>query len=165
MIGLHGSQRESNVLAGLVSLLNDPEQYKAKIDALNAAAEQHRVMMEAAHKERLFAEQAAVEVRKRTEVAEVAESALRQTQVTLDDTMAKITNEGKQLQDAKKAHDDALANHQQQVAEHEERDRQLQERLAEYEAQAQALTEREEAVRQAEYQHVERSRKLRELMG
>ncbi len=165
MIGLHGSQRETDVLAGLVHLLNDSEQYKAKIAALTEAAEHHRLMMEGHHKARLEAEKAAAEVEERVKAAHDAEALLKQTQVTIDETLFAVRDEGQRLQQAKKAHDLEVAEHQGRVAEHERQDQQLKARLAEYEAQAQALTEREEAVRQAEYEHVERSRKLRELLG
>ncbi len=146
MIGLHGSQREADVLAGLLALLNDPKQYAAKITALNEAAQQHQAMMEGARQAKLEANKAAEQYDQQIKVAEATQDALRQ-------------------QLAREAHMAAVAAHRERVTQHERKEAELGSQLLLQEAQVKALQQREEAVRQAEAQHAERSRKLRELLG
>ncbi len=165
MIGLHGSQREADVLAGLTTLLSDPEQYRAKIDSLKAAAEHHRVMMEGAHKARLEAKQAAAEAHKRAEAAVEAEKSLKQAQAALDDTHAQLTAKSKRLEDAVAAHEAAVSEHAGRVLAHEKRVKQLQVVYDNQQEKAKALEAREAEVRKAESHQVELTNKLHALLS
>ncbi len=165
MIGLHGTQREADILAGLLGLLNSPEQYKDKITALNEATSQHRAMMEAAHKAKQEADQAALNVEQRLALAKATEASLMEQKAALDDASAKLALHGKQLQDAKEAHATALFVHQSRVAEHERQAQLLASQQTQHAAQMALLQSREDVVQRAEVQQADRARKLREIIG
>jgi hypothetical protein len=165
MIGLHGTQREADILAGLLSLLNSPEQYKDKIAGLTAATEQHRATREAAQKAKQEADQAALNVEQRLALAKATEAALMEQKAALDAAASKISLDGKQLQKAKEEHATAIFVHQSHVAAHERQVQQLASQQNQHSAQMVLLQSREEAVRLAEAQHADRARKLREIIG
>lgn len=167
MIGLHGSgpQREADILSGLLALLSDPEACRARIAAFTEATQKHQATLEAAHEATAQAQQTLADANNRHEQVTALHEEVKKAQVDLDNSMKKLAADRGQLEKDKGAHAAAVALH---VANTEAQNKRAQE-LAQWGARQEqvdaVLKEREEAVRKSEWEHAERARKLREIVG
>ena len=166
MIGLqHGSKQEADILEGVLKILQDPKLFTLKIQQLNAATNQHRVAVDAHVKAKAEAEAKLAEVETRAAAVAKAEAELKQYQAELESTRAKLTAETRRLGDHMTAHLQAVAAHDAKSRDHAQKEQQLKDDQLQHSAMLEQFRAREEAVKKAEIAHLERVRKLKELIG
>lgn len=165
MIGLqHGTQREAEVLAGLLALLMDPDKYREKIEDLSRATKQHRDAIDTHAKAKASAEITLAQAQEQLRVVAEEEEALKKQKIELDATANKLVAETRKLSDNMVAHAQAITAHETKVKTHEQRELELKAQVMQHATRMDQLNAREDAVRKAEAAHLDRVRRLREII-
>lgn len=165
MISLHQGQHGNSVnLSELLQVINSPDQFKAKIEALNESAQAHREAAEAHISAKQEHDAAAAAAEKQMQDAKAALAELQSQQNQLNATLVKINTESKQLEAAKGDHQAAVAAHTQRVEEHGVKAKALSDWEVRAAAKERELKERSDTITAAEAEIFKATTRIRELL-
>ncbi len=176
MISLHSAQRGGSVnLSELIYVVNNPDQFKERIDALNAAAQKrqdalnvatkgHRDAMEASYKAKLEHDAAALEAHKQQDAATAAAADLQRRQTQLNETVSRIDAESKRIEAEKNALEAAKTVHAAAVVAHVVKSKALSDLDVQARAKEQELQARHNAITQIEAEIMRATKRIHELL-